>query len=107
VAVGYNGPGAWADDVVYDCQEAFEYDLRVGAHWDGLAIDVNDHQYHHPSPGSTSPFWQMQCQFGFLHYSIVWAVIDGVDVVAHNAERLSVSWRTGCMRPLMVLWRRC
>ena len=31
VVVGYNGPGAWADDVVYDCQEAFEYDLSVGA----------------------------------------------------------------------------
>jgi hypothetical protein len=37
----------------------------------------------------------------FLHYSIVWAVIEGVDVVAHNGAALSVSLRTGCMRPLM------
>jgi hypothetical protein len=34
----------------------------------------------------------------FLHYSIVWAVIDGVDVVAHNKARLSVFLGTGCMR---------
>jgi hypothetical protein len=43
----------------------------------------------------------------FLHYSIVWAVIDGVDVVAHNEARLSVFLRTGPCAPLMVLWRRC
>jgi hypothetical protein len=57
VAVVDNGLGAWADDVVHDCQEAFEYDLPVGAYWDGLAIDVDDHQYHHTSSGSTSPSW--------------------------------------------------
>jgi hypothetical protein len=34
-------------------------------------------------------------------------VIEGVDVVAHNGARLSVSSRTGWMRPLVVLWRRC
>jgi hypothetical protein len=34
----------------------------------------------------------------FLHYSIVWAVIDGVDVLAHNEARLSVFLRTGCVR---------
>src|SRR5271156_6877187 len=31
----------------------------------------------------------------FLHYSIVWAVIEGVDVVVDNAARLLVSLRTG------------
>jgi hypothetical protein len=35
------------------------------------------------------------------------AVIGGVDVVAHNGARLSVSLRAGCMRPLALLWRRC
>jgi hypothetical protein len=35
-----------------------------------------------------------------LHYSIVWAVIEGVDVVTHNVARLSMSLRTGGMRPL-------
>jgi hypothetical protein len=34
----------------------------------------------------------------FLHYSIVWAVIEGVDVVAHNMAALSVSLRTRSMR---------
>ena len=43
----------------------------------------------------------------FLHYSIVWAVIEGVDVVAHNGAAPSVSLRTSCMRPFMALWRRC
>jgi hypothetical protein len=43
----------------------------------------------------------------FLHYPIVWAVIGGVDVVAHNAARLSVFLGTGLCAPLMVLWRRC
>ena len=43
----------------------------------------------------------------FLHYSIVWAVIDGVDVVAHNAARLSVFLRTQLCAPLMVRRRRC
>jgi hypothetical protein len=43
----------------------------------------------------------------FLHYSIVWAVIRGVDVVAHNGAALSVSLRTSCMRPFMALRRRC
>jgi hypothetical protein len=32
---------------------------------------------------------------GLLHYSIVWAVIEGVDVVADNAARLPVFLRTG------------
>src|SRR5277367_973633 len=31
----------------------------------------------------------------FLHYSIVWAVIEGVDVVADNAARLLVSFAYG------------
>jgi hypothetical protein len=34
----------------------------------------------------------------FLHYSIVWASIKGVDVVAHNGSALSVSLRTVCVR---------
>jgi hypothetical protein len=34
----------------------------------------------------------------FLHYSIVWEVIEGVDVVAHNGAGLSVFSRTGCLR---------
>jgi hypothetical protein len=29
----------------------------------------------------------------FLYYPVVWVVIDGVDVVAHNAARLSVFLR--------------
>ena len=37
-------------------------------------------------------------QVCFLHYLIVWVVIDGVDVAAHNAARLSVFSRTGCAR---------
>src|ERR1700730_15093844 len=43
----------------------------------------------------------------FLHYSIVWAAIEGGDVVAHNEARLSVFLRTALCAPLMVLWRRC
>jgi len=38
----------------------------------------------------------------FLHYSIVWAVIEGVDVVADNPGRLLVSLRTGLCAPLVV-----
>ncbi len=34
----------------------------------------------------------------FLHYSIVWVVVEGVDVVADNAARLLVSLRTGGVR---------
>jgi hypothetical protein len=42
-----------------------------------------------------------------LHYSIVWALTDGVDVVAHNAARPSLSLRTGELRLFMALWRCC
>jgi hypothetical protein len=38
----------------------------------------------------------------FLHYSIVWAVIEGVDVVADNAARMLVSLRTGLCALLVV-----
>lgn len=38
----------------------------------------------------------------FLHYSIVWVVIEGVDVVADNAARLLVSLRTGLCALLVV-----
>jgi hypothetical protein len=38
----------------------------------------------------------------FLHYSIVWVVIEGVDVVADNPGRLLVSLRTGLCALLMV-----
>src|SRR5271155_3708984 len=38
----------------------------------------------------------------FLHYSIVWAVVEGVDVVADNAARLLVSLRTGLCALLVV-----
>jgi hypothetical protein len=43
----------------------------------------------------------------FLHYSIVWAVIEGVDVVAHNWVLVSLSLRTTAGAPLITLWRRC
>ena len=43
----------------------------------------------------------------FLHYSIVWVVVEGVDVVADNATRLSVSLRTGLCAPLVLMWGRC
>jgi hypothetical protein len=39
---------------------------------------------------------------GFLHNPIVWAVIEGVDVVADNAARLWVSLRTGLCALLVV-----
>jgi hypothetical protein len=42
-----------------------------------------------------------------LHYSMVWALTYGVDVVAHNGARLSLSVRTGELRRFMALWRRC
>jgi ABC-type Na+ efflux pump permease subunit len=42
-----------------------------------------------------------------LHYSIVRALIDGVDVVANNEARFSVLLRMGPCALLMVLWRRC
>ena len=40
----------------------------------------------------------------FLHYSIVSVVVEGVDVVADNATRLSVSLRTGLCAPLVLMW---
>ena len=42
-----------------------------------------------------------------LHYSIVSVVVEGVDVVADNATRLSVSLRTGLCAPLVLMWGRC
>ena len=38
----------------------------------------------------------------FLHYSRVWVVVEGVDVVADNAAGLSVSLRTGRCALLVV-----
>jgi hypothetical protein len=38
----------------------------------------------------------------FLHYLIVWAVIEGVDVVADNAARMLVSLHTGLCALLVV-----
>src|SRR3984957_11612534 len=43
----------------------------------------------------------------FLHYSRVWVVVEGVDVVADNAAGLSVSLRTGRCALLVLMWRRC
>src|SRR5580693_4451200 len=43
----------------------------------------------------------------FLHYSIVWVVIEGVDVVADNAARLPVSLRTGVCALFVLMWGRC
>jgi uncharacterized membrane protein HdeD (DUF308 family) len=43
----------------------------------------------------------------FLHYSRVWVVVEGVDVVADNAAGLSVSLRTGRCALLVLTWRRC
>src|ERR1700731_3161879 len=43
----------------------------------------------------------------FLHYSIVSVAVEGVDVVADNATRLSVSLRTGLCAPLVLMWGRC
>jgi hypothetical protein len=34
-------------------------------------------------------------------------VVEGVDVVADNAARISVFLRTGCVRCSWWLWRRC
>ena len=42
-----------------------------------------------------------------LHYSRVWVVVEGVDVVADNAEGLSVSLPTGRCALLVLMWRRC
>ena len=43
----------------------------------------------------------------FLHYSIVWAVVEGVDVVADNAAGLLVSLRTGLCALSVLMWGRC
>jgi hypothetical protein len=43
----------------------------------------------------------------FLHYSIVWVVVEGVDVVADNAAGLLVFLRTGVCAPLVLMWGRC
>jgi hypothetical protein len=43
----------------------------------------------------------------FLHYSIVSVVVEGVDVIADNATRRSVSLRTGLCAPLVLMWGRC
>jgi hypothetical protein len=43
----------------------------------------------------------------FLHYSIVWALIKGVDVVAHNGAVVSVFLRTGRVRGARGVRRRC
>src|SRR6201987_4430199 len=42
-----------------------------------------------------------------LHYSRVWVVVEGVDVVADNAAGLLVSLRTGRWALLVLMWRRC
>jgi hypothetical protein len=78
---------------------------------DGAGRDPGDYQHrgtgHAPwaraviaTMVSTSffPAWANAVPVCFLHYSIVWAVMVGVDVVAHNAARLSVFLRTGCVR---------
>jgi hypothetical protein len=43
----------------------------------------------------------------FPHYSIVWVVIDGVDVVADNAARVPVFLRTGLCALSVLMWGRC
>src|ERR1700743_944106 len=43
----------------------------------------------------------------FLHYSIVWVVVEGVDVVADNGARLAGSLRTGLWAPLVLMGGRC
>src|SRR5580693_8695876 len=43
----------------------------------------------------------------FLHYSSVWVVVEGVDVVADNAAGLLVLLRTWRCAPLVLMWGRC
>jgi uncharacterized membrane protein HdeD (DUF308 family) len=43
----------------------------------------------------------------FLHYSSVWVVVEGVDVVADNAAGLLVLLRTGRCALLVLMWGRC
>jgi uncharacterized membrane protein HdeD (DUF308 family) len=43
----------------------------------------------------------------FLHYSSVWVVVEGVDVVADNAAGLLVLLRTWRCALLVLMWGRC